>query len=66
MKFTESTHFGHIGIVEIESQKVHLWGKMRSKNEERRDIGSENQALPFHLFRNRKTKHLKHCRGYIC
>ena len=36
MKLTESTHLGHIGSVEIESQKVHLWGKMRSKNAEKR------------------------------
>lgn len=34
MKFTESAHFGQIGSVEIESQKVHLWGKMKSKNDE--------------------------------
>ena len=37
MKLTESTHLGHIGSVEIESQKVHLWGKMRSKNDESMD-----------------------------
>ena len=66
MKFTEFAHFRHIGSVETESQKVHLWGKMRSKNEERRDIGLHYQALPFHLFWNRKAKHLKHCRGDIC
>ena len=49
MKFTESAHFGQIGSVEIESQKVHLWGKIRSRNDERRgDIGirESGSSLP--------------------
>ncbi|MBM2838085.1 MAG: hypothetical protein HW415_710 [Deltaproteobacteria bacterium] len=37
MKFTESAHLWQIVSAEIESQKVHRWGKMRSKNEESMD-----------------------------
>ncbi len=37
MNLTASVQSGHTGPLQMESQKGHRWGKIRPKNEERRD-----------------------------